>query len=219
MFLLAVFAPRLVQNQGIRGWSQWSVVSDQWSGKAKAGTQGLGLVWRLRSSFQELRSRATGPPSALSGLIGPVYSGGSRGRVRFSAAAGRLRGAFLNVASRRCSGYSGWRPSRICWMVRICSFWYCAARRTFPRGLKRLREKGIFGRAKLAGAEARRLFCGLSARLKSCPCYKACRQWSVCAACIAKKYPRRFYPTLDQPSGQRSCAGDPDSRKNKNAVP
>jgi hypothetical protein len=29
MFLLAIFAPRLVQNQGIRGWSQWSVISGQ----------------------------------------------------------------------------------------------------------------------------------------------------------------------------------------------
>ena len=30
-----------------------------------------------------------------------VYSGGIKGKVRFSAAAGRLRGAFLKVAARR----------------------------------------------------------------------------------------------------------------------
>ncbi len=55
------------------------------------------------------------------GAVNSVHSGGKRGRVRFWAAVGRLRGAFLKVASRRWRGYSGWRPSRICWMVRICS--------------------------------------------------------------------------------------------------
>jgi len=42
------------ERSEIRGRRQWSVVGDQWSGKAKAVTGGLGLVWGLGSSFQKL---------------------------------------------------------------------------------------------------------------------------------------------------------------------
>jgi hypothetical protein len=37
--------------------------------------------------------------------VGCFYSGGKRGSVMFCAAAGRLRGAFLKVASALCNGY------------------------------------------------------------------------------------------------------------------